>query len=346
MKISPANSSHARFWPWLGLLLVLLIVGFIRIRLLETPLERDEGEYAYAGQLILQGIPPYEQAYNMKLPGTYYAYAAGMAVFGQTVTGVHLTLLVVNGLTAVFVLLLGRKLFGTMAGLLSCASYALMSASPAVLGLAAHATQFVMLFAVPGTLLLYLGCEANDRRLLSGAGLLFGLSLLMKQPAICFGLFGFLVLLAQGIRKRQIASRRFWGTIGLYSLAGLLPFLFFCLATKLAGDFGRFWFWTFDYAKIYAVGCDLSLGMKNLIEATGKLLPALSGFGLLALAGAVMAWNSSQHRTKLIFVAAWLACSFVGVLPGLYFRGHYFVLLLPAISVLAGAVAGTADRRL
>ena len=23
------------------------------------PLERDEGEYAYAGQLILQGIPPY-----------------------------------------------------------------------------------------------------------------------------------------------------------------------------------------------------------------------------------------------------------------------------------------------
>ena len=52
----------------------------------------------------------------MKLPGTYYAYAAGMAVFGQTVTGVHLTLLVVNGLTAVFVLLLGRKLFGTMAG--------------------------------------------------------------------------------------------------------------------------------------------------------------------------------------------------------------------------------------
>ena len=45
-------------WPWLGLLLVLLIVGFIRIRLLATPLERDEGEYAYAGQLILQASRP------------------------------------------------------------------------------------------------------------------------------------------------------------------------------------------------------------------------------------------------------------------------------------------------
>ena len=73
-----------RLWPWLVVLLVLLFVGFIRVRLLDMPLERDEGEYAYAGQLILQGIPPYELAYNMKLPGTYFAYALGMAVFGQT----------------------------------------------------------------------------------------------------------------------------------------------------------------------------------------------------------------------------------------------------------------------
>jgi hypothetical protein len=29
-----------------------------RIRLLGIPLERDEGEYAYAGQLMLQGIAP------------------------------------------------------------------------------------------------------------------------------------------------------------------------------------------------------------------------------------------------------------------------------------------------
>src|SRR5271154_7088682 len=91
-----------RLWPWLVVLVVLLFVGFIRVRLLEMPLERDEGEYAYAGQLILQGIPPYELAYNMKLPGTYFAYALGMAVFGETTSGVHLTLLVVNSLTVVF----------------------------------------------------------------------------------------------------------------------------------------------------------------------------------------------------------------------------------------------------
>ena len=81
-----ATPKRPRFWPWLIVFAVVLLSSLIRFRLLEMPLERDEGEYAYAGQLILQGIPPYELAWNLKLPGTYYAYAVGMAIFGQTVS--------------------------------------------------------------------------------------------------------------------------------------------------------------------------------------------------------------------------------------------------------------------
>ena len=72
---------------------VLLLVAGIRFRLLTIPLERDEGEYAYAGQLMLQGIPPYELAYNMKFPGVYAAYALILAGFGQTPGGIHLGVL-------------------------------------------------------------------------------------------------------------------------------------------------------------------------------------------------------------------------------------------------------------
>ena len=59
---------------WTLAVIVFGVVLAIRIRLLGIPLERDEGEYAYAGQLMLQGIPPYKLAYNMKLPGIYAAY--------------------------------------------------------------------------------------------------------------------------------------------------------------------------------------------------------------------------------------------------------------------------------
>src|ERR1700676_2959186 len=71
-------------WEYVAIALIILLIAGIRFRLRDFPLERDEGEYAYAGQLILQGIPPYQLAYNMKLPGTYGAYALIMAVFGQT----------------------------------------------------------------------------------------------------------------------------------------------------------------------------------------------------------------------------------------------------------------------
>src|SRR5438067_7903263 len=109
---------------WILLAVVIAVVVFIRIHFLAIPLERDEGEYAYAGQLMLQGIPPYRMAYNMKLPGIYAAYAAMMAVFGQTDTGIHLGLLLVNLLTIVLVFLVGRRILSSFGALTAAGIYA------------------------------------------------------------------------------------------------------------------------------------------------------------------------------------------------------------------------------
>src|SRR6516162_6814086 len=121
---------------WLIVGLAILFVVFIRVRLRDMPLERDEGEYAYAGQLMLQGVPPYKEAYNMKLPGTYAAYAVIMAVLGQSPAGIHFGLMLVNLASIVLMFLLGRRLLDDAAGVVAAVSYALMSLSPSVLGLA------------------------------------------------------------------------------------------------------------------------------------------------------------------------------------------------------------------
>src|SRR5882724_2618941 len=143
-------------WGWSIVAVIIFgIVLAIRIRLLGIPLERDEGEYAYAGQLMLQGIPPYKLAYNMKFPGTYAAYALIMSIFGQTISGIHLGLLLVNAAAVALVFLLGRKLMNSTAGIAAAASYAVLSVSPSVLGFAGHATHFVMLPVLSGTLLLF-----------------------------------------------------------------------------------------------------------------------------------------------------------------------------------------------
>ena len=132
--------------------MVLTVVILIRLRLLGFPLERDEGEYAYMGQLMLQGIPPYKLAYTMKFPGTAAAYALFMSIFGQTTTGVHFGLLFVNLLTVALLFFLGRRLLNEIGGIVAATSYAILSLTRHVLGLAAHATHFVVLPALAGAL--------------------------------------------------------------------------------------------------------------------------------------------------------------------------------------------------
>ena len=134
-------------WEWLVLLVVLIFVFFIRLHFLSVPLERDEGEYAYMGQLMLKGIPPYESAYNMKFPGTYAIYAIIMFLFGQTVQGIHFGFLLINILSSILLYLFFSKIINRFVGLITASLFSLMSLSFVFLGFAAHSTHFVLFFA-------------------------------------------------------------------------------------------------------------------------------------------------------------------------------------------------------
>jgi hypothetical protein len=94
---------------------------------------------------MLQGIPPYKLAYNMKFPGTYAAYALIMALFGQTIVGIHLGLLLINAATVLLIFLLGRRLINSMAGIAAAMTYAVLSVSPSIVGFAGHALNLTML---------------------------------------------------------------------------------------------------------------------------------------------------------------------------------------------------------
>ncbi len=191
------NGKLLRSGWWILAVIVFGLVIAIRIRLLGIPLERDEGEYAYAGQLILQGIPPYKLAYNMKFPGTYAAYAVIMSIFGQTITGIHLGLLLVNAATIVLIFFLGRQLVNSTVGLAAAMSYAVLSVSPSVLGFAGSRDKFCDVTRSWRDAADPQASEQSDKlsRRLFTSGLLFGVGLLMKQPAVFFTLFGAIYLL-------------------------------------------------------------------------------------------------------------------------------------------------------
>ncbi len=194
--------SHRMMW-WI-LLVIILSTALIRLRLIEVPLERDEGEYAYAGQLILQGILPYDQLYNMKLPGIYAAYSLLLAIFGHTHGSIHLGLIVINAVTVIFLFLLTKRLAGDMAAETAAASFAILSMGQSVQGIFANAEHFVIFFAVGGLFLLIWGSDEDNNRLIFGSGLMLGTAFLMKQHGAAFIALGGLYILLSRKYKRTI----------------------------------------------------------------------------------------------------------------------------------------------
>ncbi len=216
------------------------------------------------GQLILQGIPPFEIAYNMKLPGTCAAYALIMFFFGQSATGIHLGLLVVNAATIVFMFLIGERLFDRFVGLAAGCSYAILSLSPSVLGTAAHATHFVLLPALAGILLLLVSIGSEKVNLLFWSGILLGLSFLMKQPGIFFVFFALLYLLYTLFKRADSSFRLMMKQGGLLLAGAVTPFVMTCGILYLAGVFDKFWFWTFSYAFQYGTEIPFSAGSETI----------------------------------------------------------------------------------
>jgi Dolichyl-phosphate-mannose-protein mannosyltransferase len=340
--LAPLSKRWQRYAAYAALVVVLAFFAFVRVRSRSMPLERDEGEYAYAGQLILQGIPPYKLVYSMKLPGTYAAYALIMAIFGETPSGIHLGLLLANLATSVLVFFLGKYLHGTLTGVLSACTYALLSTRLSVLGLEAHATHFVALAALAGTLLLLYAIDKRRNILLFFSGFLLGLAFLMKQPGILFAVFAVLYWLwAERARPRTQV------VVGCATLiCGVAaPFALTCAILYRAGVFREFWFWTFSYARAYGSILNLHQGWRELRVIGPWVIRPFVIWEIAALGLTAIIW-SAKVRKRGAFLLSFVVFSVLAVCPGLYFRPHYFILLLPAVALLTGIAISAAQDEL
>ena len=320
---------------------VLVLVELARLRLLDFPLERDEGEYAYAGQLILQGIPPYELAYNMKFPGTYLAYAVIMGIFGQTPAAIHLGILLLTTATALMLFWLGKKFLDETAGVVAATSYAVLAASPTMLGLAGHATHFCAFFVTAGLCFLRLARQMQNWPALATSGIFFGAAVLMKQHAVIIAAWAGL----------HFASVKFFGAkenfgqrlalVTLYAVAMLAPLALCGLWLWHAGVFASFKFWTLDYAREYASVMPIAYAPQLFWHGFSKVISIGGILWLVAAAGLFIVWLDARWKNSRALLVGFCAASALAVCPDFYFRKHYFLIALPAVALLTGgAISG------
>ena len=111
-SIEPSNSTgHPGCQAKLIVALAAITLFAVALRLphLGLPLDRDEGEYAYAAWRLLEGGLPYRDAFDLKSPGIYGLYALALALFGHGVEAIRLLAAIFVAGTVLAVYALGRN---------------------------------------------------------------------------------------------------------------------------------------------------------------------------------------------------------------------------------------------
>jgi hypothetical protein len=166
----------------------------------------------------------------------------------------------------------------------------------------------------------------------------------MKQPGIVFSIFCSIYLI-----RTELTDRTGWRSLavrlGSFLTGVFIPFTLTCLILLAAGVFKSFWFWTFTYAREYVSEVAPGDGW-NVLWANFQVVVGPSIFIWIIAALGVVGFLWQQNRKHVFFLCSLLFFSLLGVCPGFYFRRHYFILMLPIVSLLAGMAVHFAKESL
>lgn len=333
--------------PWLALLGVIVLAMLLRWPSLEQPIDNDGGARAYHARLILNGEPLYSSHHTgHHLPAIYYTYALAMALFGESSWAIKFFLILWTIPTIYVLYRLGLLLLSRSAALLAAVFYAVMSAQVQMWGLTAETELFANLPRMTAVyLLIYLLQKKAAAWRFLFVGLFAAAAFLFKAIYLSpLALAGF-VFLIEFWRQHQEAGafklmikRGLW--LGIGFIAGLLPVVLYFMAQGLWARL----LLVFTLAQSYGAGSAIN---PQAIPVLGQwiLYPLLPLYGLsfnnaalllLSMAGfALILLNKKYRTTMLLYLALWYLLSFVEAGLNLELFAHYYLLIVPAMALLA-----------
>lgn len=344
---SPISNLLKNQWLWLFAIFLLAI--FLRLPALEMLIDNDGGARAYHARLILAGEPLYGTHHTgHHLPAIYYTYATAMTLFGDSAWAIQFFLLLWTIPTVYFLFRLAFELtddWGT--AVLAALFYAILSAHLQLWGQTAETELFANLFRITAVWLLVILLKRNKPAWhFAGVGLLAAAAFLYKAVylspvAVCaVGL-----LLSWWQRRKQLGSGRLFWQRAAWAAGG-----FFAGIAAVAAYFAvlgllpRLW-QVFTLVGAYS---DRSSGLnEDLVSGAMRILlyPLLPLWGvavnnamllLFSLAGFLLLLVKRPWRKGLLtLLPIWYLLSFVEAGLKLELFAHYYLLIVPALSLLA-----------
>ncbi|MBS1646179.1 MAG: glycosyltransferase family 39 protein [Bacteroidetes bacterium] len=321
----------------LGLLvLLLLLVAYIRSKFVQMPFERDEGAYSLYGKMLLEGKTPYRDFYEQKFPGIFYFYALVVALFGDTVKGMHTGFIFINLSTITLLYFIVKKLFTPVAGIISAATFAITSLTPFLSGFTVQSEHGVVLIATIGILFYVLAIQKQKWYYYLLMGLTMGTAFMTKTTGLFFMAWGGVILIIDFFFEKEKNYKLFFRNLFLYGGGASVVILWLFLLIYLKGAFADMVFWTYDIPKHYVNKVPFEEGIKYFGYSKEAILHDYKFFWYqLFLAGAVCLFKAIPLKTKA-FAVSIAAFSSLTIVPGFYFYGHYWIQLLPGLAILSG----------
>lgn len=345
---SAASSLARRLTPPLVYLLLAFVVrasGFVH-----TVFDWDESNYLLVARDLIGGHAPYTAAWDNKQPLLYLVVAASQMLFGPTVNALRIvTVLFVAG-TSLTLHAVATRVWGgrALAGWIAGTLYAVYSAKGE--GLASNAELF---FVLPMALafLVALGTSPAAPRAAAralGAGLLAGCAIQTKLVAV-FDLPALAIALAvpavaAARERREAATPAVARTLAPFVLGVVLPTAA-VLATYLVIGAWRDYQAaqiTANLAVAVAAPWDPVFLARGLIDRIALDFPlwTLAGLSLLGLRR-----RGAAPPQRAGTILLWCGFALLAVLATRRMFQHYFIQLLPPLSVLAAGAASLFGER-
>jgi 4-amino-4-deoxy-L-arabinose transferase-like glycosyltransferase len=335
----------------IGIVVLIILFSFLLrfAYFVHTLQDIDEGSHAAVAATLMNGGLPYLNAVNNKPPGIFYIYKITFLLFGRyNMTAVHMVTFFWTLATATVLSALAGKLGGKNAALCALLFYMTFTAALYPKMIAANSEIFMALPYTLGVLLLWQASVRGKGYLYFIAGFVSGLAPLFKQIGgvlvVALLLYLLVIIPIRHGRSRVIpgiAASISYG-IGFAAPAAIVAFLF-----HRYGVLNDWIFWNLTYAKRY-----ISTGNKTL-SFPSQLLAEFVPFVLATLILWLLAllWirsvlfdrpirGKSPEYNFAIFIVAWLTVSTVATMPGSRMFGHYFIQILPPLSLMAALLAG------
>ena len=134
------------------------------------------------------------------------------------------------------------------------------------------------------------------------AGFLFGLAILMKQHAALIGLWAVVAFAVDRFCQTSLSVVKRFRPVAVLGAGLVLPFGLCCLILWRAGVFGKFWFWTVDYARQYESVVPIDQAPRLFWERLCRLAEADPLLWLVAGAGLGLVWFDGRLRPARLWL--------------------------------------------